>query len=231
MDKQARLDRKDVFDQKDKDGWLDVSFRIRGDAISSILELLQHCETIGGWGHSFPIEIDPNTSEEYYSRTVGFDGDGSDCLTDIKVNGKLVEKKVFLREYGEDKEANVRRIATRIALQALCANTIVDVVDMTAKPVTLPPAVKARTNKLISKLVTNVYFNNIPLDDIFKILAQFGIIAIQEDGTTWSGFLTGSSGQADFDLGWEGRPIRNAVLRLSWYRMPSNRYEIVSYVA
>jgi hypothetical protein len=69
---------------------IEVSFKVKGDAKSEILELLQHCEKIGGWGHSFNIVIDPDLSE--YKNEVYFDGDGADRLFDIKINGKKVTK-------------------------------------------------------------------------------------------------------------------------------------------
>ena len=75
---------------KDDAGYSEVSFKVRGDALVSLLTLLQHCEVIGGYGHSFGIEIDPNNSE--YKRTVGFDGDGSDDIKDIKLDGKEVTR-------------------------------------------------------------------------------------------------------------------------------------------
>lgn len=75
---------------QDKDGYSEVSFKVRGDALVSLLTLLQHCEVIGGCGHSFEIEIDSSNSE--YKRRVGFDGDGSDKIKDIKLNGKEVKR-------------------------------------------------------------------------------------------------------------------------------------------
>jgi len=80
----------DYNKSKNDDGYSEISFKIRGDALVSLLTLLQHCEVIGGYGHSFDIEIDPNDSE--YKRTIGFDGDGSDGIKDIKLDGKKVTR-------------------------------------------------------------------------------------------------------------------------------------------
>ena len=71
---------------KDDDGFAEVSFRVKGDAVHSMLRLLRHCERVGGMGHSFEIVLDPSNSD--YRKTVGFDGDGSDRIDSIKVNGK-----------------------------------------------------------------------------------------------------------------------------------------------
>jgi hypothetical protein len=132
-------------------------------------------------------------------------------------------------------QSTVHHIAGRVAHWAITqsrqAINLVDVVDLQAKPVLLPPAVKSKANKLLSKMTTNVYFDSIPLEAVFKVMEQFGVIIIQEDGSPWSGFITGAQGQANFDMGWEGRPIKNASLSMSWYKMPSGRYEIVAYVA
>lgn len=71
------------------------------------------------------------------------------------------------------------------------------------------------------------YFDLIPLDEIFSIVESFeGLQVVDEAGEAWSGFLCGESGQAHFK-------ITNAkfYLHLSWYRMPSGRYEIVAYVS
>jgi len=75
---------------KDEDGFAEVSFRVKGDAVHSMLRLLRHCERVGNMGHSFEIVLDPENSE--YRKTVGFDGDGSDRIESIKVNGKLLPK-------------------------------------------------------------------------------------------------------------------------------------------
>jgi hypothetical protein len=55
-----------------------------------MLKLLRHCERGGNIGHSFSIVIDPDNSE--YRKTVGFDGDGSDRIQNIKVGEKLLPK-------------------------------------------------------------------------------------------------------------------------------------------
>ena len=73
---------------KDEHGFYDVAFRVKGDALYSLLKLLRHCERIGGIGHSFQIVLDPDNSE--YRKTVGFDGDGDDRIKDIQVGGKTL---------------------------------------------------------------------------------------------------------------------------------------------
>jgi hypothetical protein len=77
--------------KRDEKGYAKVSFRIRGDALYSLLRLLRQCSFMGSVGHSFTIVLDPNNSE--YKREVGFDGDGSDDLKDIEVNGEPLPDK------------------------------------------------------------------------------------------------------------------------------------------
>ena len=45
--------------------------------------------TIGGFGHSFQIEVDPESAD--YKQTFGWDGDGADRIDDIKIDGKKAE--------------------------------------------------------------------------------------------------------------------------------------------
>ena len=71
---------------KDERGFAEVSFRVKGDALGSLLRLLRHCQAMGSMGHSFSIVADPDNSE-YHSK-FGFDGDGADKLEDIEAGGE-----------------------------------------------------------------------------------------------------------------------------------------------
>lgn len=116
--------------------------------------------------------------------------------------------------------------------------------------------VRQKMNKEINKLLKPTYFDSIPLKDIFKILEKHGVVPLQEDATYWSGFLMGGTKKTEmvyFNLGWKnfedsglesggGRVkypnasgqymiISNAVLALSYFKMPSGRYEVIAYVS
>ena len=94
--------------------------------------------------------------------------------------------------------------------------------------------IDAKTKKLInSELGTlcKTYYNEIPLDEIFNILKKNNVVAVQEDGTSWSGFLVGDKGSAIFDLTIDGKNVNNAVMPLSWYKIESGRYEINAYIS
>jgi hypothetical protein len=89
-------------------------------------------------------------------------------------------------------------------------------------------------NKDIGKLLKpNMYFNEIPLDDLMDICSHHGYIVVDEEGNRWSGFICGREGTAYFDLnnGISKTPVANAKLCLQWYKMEvSGRYEIIAYV-
>ena len=97
-------------------------------------------------------------------------------------------------------------------------------------------------NKEIQTLLAPIYFDEIPLGDLFTILDNHGLVAVQEDNTRWSGILCGENIQTTFDLA-DKDVVRvengltfydepaNSVLVLSWYKMSSGRYEIVSYLS
>jgi hypothetical protein len=102
----------------------------------------------------------------------------------------------------------------------------------------LQPNVRKKINRDLAKLTSGKYFESIPNDSISKILKEYGLIILQEDGTEWSGFLLGVNSRAHFDVGYietknsDNRytAIDNVALVMSWYRMPSGRYEIVVYL-
>lgn len=87
-----------------------------------------------------------------------------------------------------------------------------------------PQTVRNQINRKLSKMDT--YQNEIPVTAIFEILRESGVEAVQEDGTPWSGFLCGES--ASTAIGLKGL---KGYLWIGWYKMPSGRYEITSYVA
>lgn len=85
-------DKEKVPFERDDEGYATITFKIKGDALYSLLRLLRQCEYNGNVGHSFEIEIDPRGGEDG-KRTVGFDGDGQDRIKDIMVNGKPLSDK------------------------------------------------------------------------------------------------------------------------------------------
>ena len=82
-----------------------------------------------------------------------------------------------------------------------------------------------KVNKALSALPT--YHDSIPFDSIRSLVETIGqTIVLDSDGTPLDGVLfCGREGRADFAL-----KESKYALHLSWYRMESGRYEIVSYV-
>lgn len=114
-------------------------------------------------------------------------------------------------------------------------------VDFNLKEKNLPASIRRKINNALHDLGN--YHQDIPLTEIFDICDNNGVIAIQEDGTRWSGLLLGNavcgsekarSQNALIHLALkEGDayiPTSNA-LNISWCTMePSGRYEVVCYV-
>lgn len=70
------------------------------------------------------------------------------------------------------------------------------------------------------------YHERIPLGDILTVAKDSGLNPIQEDGTPWSGFLCGDTGEALIEL--DG--VEN-LLVINWYRMESGRFEVNVYLS
>lgn len=101
-------------------------------------------------------------------------------------------------------------------------------------------SIKASLKNKINKHITKIgkeYYNNIPLETIFDILDYYDIVALQEDNTEWNGMLVGNEAQVYFNLAYKNsfdgkryQPFTNTMLALSYYKMSSGRYEIVTYL-
>ena len=104
--------------------------------------------------------------------------------------------------------------------------------------------INGKIKKAINKVICNLptYHDAIPLADIFSELAKHNIIVLQDDNTVWSGILCGNNEHVYFNLAFLEsayiehdmvfyKPITNASLSLSWYKMESGKYEIVCHVS
>ncbi len=111
----------------------------------------------------------------------------------------------------------------------------------TKKLNTVSAPVKRKISTDLTKLLKPTYFNKIPLDPIFDVLKKHGLVPLQEDNTEWDGFLVGGvdkTEQVYFTLGWieskdnrnRYQPVTNTRLALSYYKMPSGKYEIIAYM-
>ena len=70
---------------------------------------------------------------------------------------------------------------------------------------------------------------NDPLDKIDKVLRQHNIRMVDEDGTDLSAMFIGDQSDTDISL-MLGDQFLEKQLYLSWYKMPSGKYEVVVYL-
>ena len=98
---------------RDENGYSEVSFRVSGDGLWSVLKLLRALQINGDIGHSHEVVSDPDRTYKDGKLSVGWDGDGSDSIKDLKVNGDALDTKKFDKE--EMKRASRERRLARIA--------------------------------------------------------------------------------------------------------------------
>ena len=115
----------------------------------------------------------------------------------------------------------------KAARELICTRRVVEDLSDT---ISLPNSIRGKAQRAVRKVLKPIYFDAIPLEEIFDALKRHGVTVIQEDGTSWSGILSGRDSSAYFDLAYDGRYVKNAMLALSWYRMPSGRYEVTGYI-
>jgi hypothetical protein len=102
----------------------------------------------------------------------------------------------------------------------------------------IPKKTKNKINKTLGVL-SSFHWDDIPLDKIFETLHNEGYYPLQEDHTQWSGFLCGREGRMFLTIG-TGIPdhrgiyletMKNTCLAVSWYKLQSGRYEVITYVS
>lgn len=85
----------------------------------------------------------------------------------------------------------------------------------------------SKANRELDELVRNKYFSAIPLDRIYDIVETSGLSFMPEDKEC---ILCGREGRATWDLRWNNKSA-DKMLVLSWYKMPSGKYEVVPYIS
>jgi hypothetical protein len=85
--------------------------------------------------------------------------------------------------------------------------------------------IKNRLNRELSTVIPT-YNDGIPFDAISAIVTRFGGQVVDEAGEPWQGILCGEDSHTTMTIAG-----LNLNLYLSWYRMPSGRYEITVYVS
>ena len=85
-------------------------------------------------------------------------------------------------------------------------------------------------NKYLAELGKEYHYS-IPLIDIFEELDRYNLSAVDEDGEPWQGMLLGADSRTTIEVIDMETGKYFCTLYLSWYKMESGRYEIVSYIS
>ena len=93
--------------------------------------------------------------------------------------------------------------------------------------------VRKEAGKAIWNTLKPTYFDSIPLLGIQDALKPFSLMICDEEGNPWEGLLCGREAHEIFPVAsTEGQgKVENASLCLSWYKMPSGRYEVIGYLS
>ena len=96
------------------------------------------------------------------------------------------------------------------------------------------PVLNKKSCKAINQFLytlSSKYHDSIPLGFIDFEMRANGCFLVQEDGTPWSGFLCGREARATFTVHNMNDQEVAHLLVMSWYKMPSGRYEINAYLS
>jgi hypothetical protein len=111
-------------------------------------------------------------------------------------------------------------------------------------PKVLDASFKRDINKELHEISTK-YHTEFPSLEIFGVLKKRGVVVLQEDNTEFSGFFLGENAQTFFPIAPVGSirrssvkdgdatfytPFKNTALAMGWYKMPSGKYEMTTYV-
>jgi len=110
--------------------------------------------------------------------------------------------------------------------------------DMSIDDFTMPLTISAKVKKQMNRDLDpyNAYLEDIPIDEIMNTIRRYGYVVLQEDNTEWAGMLLGAEGNIYLHLGTNRKEdgsfeqVKNSMLALSWYKMSSEKYEIVTYI-
>lgn len=110
-------------------------------------------------------------------------------------------------------------------LKFMIREAVGDVMREMAKPST------RAVNKELHALTTNQYFQSIPTQEIQTILDKYGMgTNVETNERVMDGIFTGHEGRMSEPIGKNQKGEANMYFTMTWYKMPSGRYEIVPYV-
>ena len=95
-------------------------------------------------------------------------------------------------------------------------------------------AIRKKLNKEISKMIKKnggCYFDKLPIAQINDCLKKYDFELLNEDGTKFCAFFCGDHGKTYINYGKENDIVGDSIIVFSWYKMPSGRYEITTYIS
>lgn len=132
-------------------------------------------------------------------------------------------------------------VPVHVLKEATVRNLTADVPKMWMAKQGFNSSIRNRINKDIHKILKPTYFKAIPLKAIMDAMGKHGVTLLDDDYTEWSGFFTGGvkdTQMVHFKLGWSDtkddkgmhRVIPNAAFTMTYFKMPSGKYEVIGYV-
>lgn len=116
-------------------------------------------------------------------------------------------------------------------------------VDIRGRKWAVPNPARRNIQKALSELGKR-FHESVPIDEIFQVLGENGVVPLQEDGTKWAGFIT-SQGECGSERANNCGPIQidlavetygeylpsSTVLVMTLCTMPSGKIEFVGYLS
>lgn len=147
-----------------------------------------------------------------------------DAILAAGYSPERASKAIQHRPISDAVRENVRRVQTKQTEKKAKAAA--------RKAVQLPVNAHRKANDNLHALITNRYFQSIPLDQIFEIVEKAGFALDPEEKAC---ILTGRTGRSTWELFNPLTPGGKAVdhlLVVQWHKMETTgRYEIVAYVS
>lgn len=95
-------------------------------------------------------------------------------------------------------------------------------------------SITKKLNKEISKFIKKnggCYFDKFPIKQINDCFKRHNFELLNEDGTKFCAFFCGTNGKTSINYGSGNDIAEFSTLQFSWYKMPSGKYEITTYIS
>lgn len=189
-----------------------------------------------------PYEVKEHTKEEYKKYLDSLKSDEKELELEkwkLKIGLESLKDKDVGEPYST-KDLRHIEIDVKPGTKRTKEWKIKEALEENSNTINSPKYLNAKTKRDINgdlHDISNWYHTQLPIDKIFGVLEKRGIVVLQEDNTKFSGFFLGENAQTYFPvapIGSENNefytPFKNSVLTLGWYKMPSGKYEITTYI-